>query len=261
LRIRVGQIELLCRVAGDGSPLLFIHGFPLTGEMWSLSAAALEDRWRCIVPDLRGHGRSDATPQVSIRDFADDLAGLLAALGETRPVVAIGLSMGGIIALDLYRRHRTLVAALVLCNTRAGVDAPEAAARREQLAQSVLRDGSGAAADALIASVFAPDAPPELRRTWHTVMSSNPPTGVAAAARALAARPDATTLLPTIDCPTLVVAGEHDSLTPVATLRAIADAIPSARLEVIPGAGHVPPVEQPSAFVEALRRFLTRQAG
>ncbi len=109
--------RIFCRVTGNGPPVLFVHGFPISGEMWYATADALADQYRCIIPDLRGHGRSEVSRSISMAEFADDLAGVLDAVDERRPVALVGLSMGGIIALEFFRRHRPRLRALGLINT------------------------------------------------------------------------------------------------------------------------------------------------
>jgi pimeloyl-ACP methyl ester carboxylesterase len=184
MQLVIGDGVLHCQVLGDGPPILFIHGFPLSHEMWLPVADQLRDRWRCILPDLRGHGRSAVSPEVTITQFADDLAALLDAISETRPVVPVGLSMGGVIALEFFRQQRARLRALVLANCRANAETPEGVARRAALAQSVLRDGSQVAADAMICDLFAPAAPAGLRSEWRARIARTPPAGVAAASRA-----------------------------------------------------------------------------
>ena len=260
MRIRVADTMLYCECTGEGPPVLFVHGFPISGEMWRPAVERLGPRWRCIVPDLRGHGRSDVSESVTIAQFAEDLAALLDALDERRPVVLAGLSMGGIIAFEFFRRHRARLRALVLCDTRANAETPEGVARREGVAQTALCEGARAVVDQMLPDVFAPAFPAERRKHWGDVMSGTPAQGVAAAARALGQRRESFTTLPRIDCPTLVVAGDEDKITPPDTLREIHAAIPGARLAVIPGAGHVPPVETPDEFVSVLRGFLDEVA-
>lgn len=256
MRVRIDDCTLHCEVTGEGEPVLFVHGFPLSGEMWRPTAERLGDRFRAIIPDLRGHGQSETTAEVTIARFADDLAALLDALRERRPVVLAGLSLGGVIAFEFFRRHRDRLRALVLADTRANAETPEGVARREAMAQAAVRDGSKAVADAMIDTVFAPTAPRELREHWRGVMSHTPPLGVAAAARALAQRQESFSTLPKIDCPTLVVVGEADAITPVELMTELHRLIPGSRLRIIPGAGHVPPVEQPDQFAHALQSFL-----
>jgi pimeloyl-ACP methyl ester carboxylesterase len=258
MRIPVGNCNLHCEVIGAGQPILFVHGFPLCGEMWLETARRLGDGWRSIIPDLRGHGHSDATPAVTITQFADDLVAVLDAVGEPHPVVLVGLSMGGVIAFEFFRRHRDRLRALVLADCRASPETRDGSVRRETLARAALKEGSQTAADAMIETVFAPTASPGLRQYWHGVMAGTCPLGVAAASRALAARQDSSATLSKIDCPTLVVVGQADAITPVDLMRDMHKAIPASQFVVIPDAGHVPPVEQPEWFADVLRRFLER---
>ncbi|MEW6199854.1 MAG: alpha/beta fold hydrolase [Planctomycetota bacterium] len=255
MQARVNGVMLHYELVGDGEPILFVHGFPLSGVLWKPIAGRL-DGWRCVIPDLRGHGQSEATPATTIEQFSDDLVALLDKIGEQRPVVLCGLSMGGAIAFDFFRRHRARLQALVLVDCRANADTPEGRQQREELAQAVLRDGSGVAADSMIDKLLAPQAPPALRTEWHAIMAATPPVGVAAAARALAQRFDSTVTLGRIDVPTLLVFGEEDRITPPDLARQMFATIPGARLELIPGAGHLPPVEQPERFLRAIRTFL-----
>ncbi len=249
----------------DAPPILFIHGFPLTGEMWRHAAGALSEDYRTIVPDLRGLGRSPAltdTETVSIATYARDLVGVLDAVGETRPVVAVGLSMGGIIAFQLFRRHRARVRALVLCNTRAGAETLEGARLREERAAMVLSrgvEGVRTLAETMIGPVLASDVDADVRQRVFDMMLSCHPTGVAAASRALASRPDSWETLARLDCPTRFIGAEKDQITGPESMREMVDKTASAAgatLTVIPGAGHVPPMETPEVFVEALRKVL-----
>ena len=244
--------------ADSHDPILFLHGFPLAGEMWRATAERIHtDGWRCIIPDLRGHGRSDATAEVSIQAFADDLAGLLENIGESRPVVLCGLSMGGVIAFEFYRRHNERVRALILCDCRATPETETGKAERLDVAHRVLEHGSPVIANEMITTLIAPSQNKPLREYWRDLMSSTNPIGVAAALRALAERPDSTATLAKIDVPTLLVFGARDVITPPDVGRQMQAAIPNARLELIPNAGHLPPIEQTDPYVEVLRQFLS----
>jgi 3-oxoadipate enol-lactonase len=256
MKATVGGVELHYDVHGEGEPVLLVHGFPLSRRMWDGVVEGLRDGWRLIVPDLRGHGDSEASHEATMRVYADDLAALLDEIGETRPVVIVGLSMGGYIALELYRRHRERIRAMVLADTRATPDTPEAARVRRQTAEEVLRDGSGVVAEGMVERLFAPSSSAALREEWKEIMARTPPTGAAAALRAMADRPDSRALLKRISVPVLAIVGAEDVITPASDARAIAEAAPDARLKVIPGAGHMSPVERPAEFVAALREFL-----
>lgn len=241
---------------GDGEPVLFLHGFPFSGALWEPVLERLGDGVRAIVPDLRGMGGSAPTPAAGMADYAGDAVALLDLLGETRPAVVVGMSMGGYVALELCRRHPERVRALALVDTRAGPDTEEAARGRHETADRVLREGSGVVADAMLGKLFAASAPEALRARWLEVMAATPPEGAAAALRAMAARPDSSGTLRGLGRPVLVVVGEEDSITPPEEARRMAEAAGGAPVEVVPGAGHMTPVEQPEALAAALRRFL-----
>lgn len=246
-------------ILGDdrADPVLFIHGFPLDHRMWLASAERIAARGRrCILPDLPGHGRTAVRSPITLQDFADDLAGLLDHIGEHRPVAVVGLSMGGMIAQEFFRRHRPRLSALVLVDTRYRADAPDAVARRKDVAETTLRKGVRPIADAMIGGLLHPSVAPEIRDELYRMMLECPPEGVAAASLALGSREDFTELLPRIDAPTLIVYGEADTITPVSIGREMHAAIPGSELAVIAGAGHMPPMEKPDEFVAVLLRFL-----
>lgn len=261
MNISIDGRRLHCDVHGNGPPVLLVHGFPLAGRLWDPVVAALRHDYRLIVPDLRGHGSSEATSTATLGDYADDLARLLDAIDEQHPVVLVGMSMGGYIAFEFCRRHRGRVRALVLTNTRAQADTPEAAEGRRETAARVQREGSAVVADAMTAKLFGPAAPAALRDEWHAIMAETPPAGVAAALLAMAERPASVDTLAALDCPILIVAGEHDAITPPADARSMLAAAPQARLEIIPAAGHMTVVEQPARFVAVLADFLNKTAG
>jgi len=258
--LAVHGIRLAYVDEGSGPPVVLVHGFPLDHAMWDAQVEALKDRCRVIVPDLRGFGRSDVTEgTVTMEQFADDVAGLLDALGVGEPVVLAGLSMGGYVAFQFFRRHRGRLRALVLCDTRAGADTPQAAAVRRETAENVLREGPDSLAenmpDKLLAAATLRDRP-ELGESLRRVIANSDPRGIAAASLGMAERPDVTAMLPEIDCPTLVVVGREDAISPPDEMRRIAAAIPGARLVEVPDAGHMSPMENPAAVNAALREFL-----
>lgn len=245
-----GGLELTYDESGTGTPVLFIHGWPHGRALWAAQLSGLATQARCIAPDLRGFGESTVGGPYSIEQYADDLAALLDALGVARAVVC-GLSMGGYVALALLRRHRTRVRALVLASTRAAADTPEAREQRERLADFIRTHGmeslAGRQLRAMVgAATFATRA--DLREALRQLMASAPAEGVIGALQAMAARADATDLLPTIDVPALVVGGVEDTLTPPDELRELAHAIPGGRLELVEGCGHVCAYERPAAF-------------
>lgn len=252
--------ELWCVDRGTGRPVLLVHGFPLDHSMWSEQIELLASQYRVIAPDLPGFGRSPAADeQMTPAAFADLLAQLLDALRIDEPIVFCGLSMGGYIALQFAERHAARLRGLVLCNTKAAADTPEAKANRLVQVEQVLRDGPSQLAETMVPRLLAPATAkerPELLAQLQRVANSNSRDGIAAALRGMAARTDMTAKLSTIACPTLVVAGEDDAFSPPAEMRKLAEAIAAARFVEIPRCGHLAPLENPAATNEALLAFL-----
>jgi pimeloyl-ACP methyl ester carboxylesterase len=246
--------------AGPGV-IVLLHGFPLGRAMWSDVARGLARGFRVIVPDLRGHGSSPAPHGVyTMEALADDVAELLDERGVTTPVVLAGLSMGGYVALALAARHRARLRGLALCDTRAGADTPEAAKGREELAAKVETMNSvEPVIESFLPKLLAPatyERKPDLVESARALMSGQPPVGVAGCLRGMAVRPDRMALLPTLDLPTLVLVGSDDRLTPPDEARRMSDTLPDGRLTVVPGAGHLTPIEarrRRSAPCESLR--------
>jgi 3-oxoadipate enol-lactonase len=250
---------------GDGQPVVFLHGFPHDRTLWTAQRAALAPQARCIVPDIRGFGYSSTHGPYSMDQYADDLVALLDYLGIDRAVVC-GLSMGGYIAMAMWRRHPDRVKAFVFCDTRAGADSEEAKGRRDELAGQVKQGGTRVITDAQLTGMVGPatrERRPEVMAALRAMMGRQSAAGVVGALQALRDRPDSRETLRSISVPSLVIVGEDDVLTPIKEARAIAEALPSAarvRLEIIAGAGHVPCLERPAATTHALSDFLTRLA-
>jgi 3-oxoadipate enol-lactonase len=246
--------------AGAAAPLVLLHAFPFDRRMWTDAIAALGPGLRLLAPDLRGFGASElGATGFSIADLADDVAALLDACGLERATIA-GLSMGGYVALAFAARHPDRLAALALCDTKAGPDAPEARKGRDEAIALVRAEGVAPFADRQLPRLLAADAAPELRRRVRPLMDQ-PADGVAAALAALRDRPDRRPELGAIRCPTLVIVGSEDALTPPAEAAALAAGVPGARLVEIAGAGHLPNLEAPTRFAEALGGFARRPAG
>ncbi|MDQ4076849.1 MAG: alpha/beta hydrolase [Chloroflexota bacterium] len=256
MKATINGITMHYEVHGTGQPLLFIHGFPHTSKLWEPLVEPMKDDYRLIIPDLRGFGESEVTKEVSMGLYADDLAALLDEVGERDPVTVVGLSMGGYIAFEFFRRYPERVHALVLADTRPQADDEAGRKNRYESAQKALDEGTQELANTMAEKLFAPQASEELRSTWREIMASVPPLTIAAAQRAMANRPDSTDTLALINRPTLIVVGEEDNVTPPSDAERMHEAIEGSDLEIIPGAGHMTPVEQPERFVAILQQFL-----
>jgi 3-oxoadipate enol-lactonase len=239
--------------AGRGSSaVLLLHAFPLHSGMWARQIAVLAGHHRVIAPDYRGLGLSGSPTAVSsMALLAEDVRGLLAHLRIERAGAA-GLSMGGYLALELWRQAPGLVRGLALCDTKAGNDTPEAAAGREAFARTTLETGLTWVADQMTPKLLRPSPDPAVVKEVRHLIAGGTPAGVAAAQRGLASRPDSTPTLATITVPTVVVVGDQDTLTPPAEADKLVAGIRGARLVTIPGAGHLANLENPAAFDAAL---------
>jgi pimeloyl-ACP methyl ester carboxylesterase len=191
--------------------------------------------------------------------FADDLAALLDVLAIREPIVLCGLSMGGYIAWQFWKRHATRLAALVVCDTRAAADTPETARGRLGTAEQVLSQGPQGLVDTMLKKMFAEETvrtQPAIVAATRQVMLGTSPAGIAAALLGMAARPDMTSELARINVSTLVVCGEHDVISPSAEMRGIANAMPNAQFVEIPRSGHLTPLEKPKSVNSELQKLL-----
>jgi len=258
LRVVADGAELAVEVRGEGTPVVFIHGFPFDRTMWRHQLAGLS-RWKRIALDLRGAGASSVPADgYSVARYADDIVKVLDTLGIDRAVVC-GLSLGGYILFDLLRRHAGRIKAAVLCNTKASADSPEAKRGRDEMAALAEREGVGAVAERLLPQLLAPAtvaAQPDVVAHVKDMIGRTPVPGLVGALRALRDRPDSTPMLGSIGVPVLAVAGEEDKIAPVDVMEAMAAAIPGAQFAVIPAAGHLAPLEQPLATSRVVADFL-----
>jgi len=259
LKAVINEIKVAYTDEGQGTPLVFLHAFPLSNVMWQPQIHALVDSYRVITLDLRGHGESDALLwNFTLDEFAKDVIGLLDHLNIVQAVF-IGLSMGGYTLLSLYRNFPERVKAMVLADTRAQADSQEGKAGRRAMAQLAHKAGASAIADVMLPKLLAPTTlqqRPEIVNQVRTMILHTPPEGIIVDLMAMAARPDSTDLLSKITCPTLVIVGEDDIATPVADSHYMAKRIAGSTLVTIPGAGHLSNFEQPAAFNQALQNFL-----
>jgi pimeloyl-ACP methyl ester carboxylesterase len=234
--------------------LLLLHAWPVDARMWAPQLAALPDGLAVAAPDLPGFGGSEPVGDVLTMGAAAERA--LVALGERgidRAVVC-GLSMGGYVAFELWRRARDRVIGFVLANTRAVADPPEAAAARRALAERLRSEGNVLTDEP--PALLSDRAPEDLRARVRGWIAEQPPEAIAAASLGMAERPDSTPDLATIDVPTLVLTSTDDRLIAPEISAEMAGLIPRHRLETIEGAGHLSNLEAPEAFDAALLEHL-----
>ena len=236
----INGISTYFQSLGDpgGLPVVFIHGFPFSSEMWKPQVEDLNE-FRLILYDVRGHGRTHpGDGQYTVEYFVDDLIALLDHL-VIRKAVLVGLSMGGYIALRAVERHPDRFRGLVLCDTKSDADTNDAKIRRSDQGKLVKTKGIPAFTQDFLKAVFLPESfkkHPEAIDLIRKTIEKTTPTALVGTLIGLAARTDTTPSLPAIQMPVLIMVGEGDKVTPPASSRAMREKIKSSELHIIPNA-------------------------
>jgi pimeloyl-ACP methyl ester carboxylesterase len=254
---RSGDAQLFYESTGSGPDVVLLHPFPLNHHFWDAIVPQLNSRYRVVQPDLRAHGDSDAGDgPVFMPKLADDLDRLCRELDITRAIF-VGVSIGGYTLFEFMRRHRERVVALVLANTRAGAETAVGRASRLQIAEKVEREGTAVFSDDLLQKLFSKATVsnrPDIVDSARAMAQQMSPADFAQVQRGMADRADSIPTLAAINAPTLVIAGEDDSV-PLSELELIHQRIAGSQLRVIAKAGHYAAMEQPSEFGRLLRTF------
>jgi len=256
--LRSGDTQLVYEITGTGPDVVLLHPFPLQHHFWDGVLDQLATRYRVFLPDLRAHGDSDAGDgPVTMQKLADDLDLLCREFDVTRAIF-VGVSIGGYALFDFWRRYGGRVAALVLANTRAAAETSEGRAGRLQAAERVLREGTAGFTEELLQKLFSKATltnRPDVVEAGRAMAKKMSPADIAAVQRGMAERPDSIPTLATINVPTLVIAGEDDSV-PLAEVELMHQRIAGSQFRVIAKAGHYAAMEQPAEFGRLLRTFL-----
>lgn len=255
----VGPLPAIER--GTGTAVVFLHGYPLSHEIWEPQLASLSAGYRIVLLDLPGYGLAKA------RTVPDTLSGFAEAVNQTllrgfaNPVVVVGHSFGGYVALELFRRHPERFAAIVLTNTRSEPDGAEAREKRLTTAKRLEDPTQTLDVEETARALLAPNTWEKggaLPVTVRRIVRSVPSRTIIGTLRAIARRPDSTPTLSAIQVPTLVVWGEEDRLIPPDQTRAMVARVKGSLGVGIPGAGHLPSLETPDSFANAVSQLLGR---
>jgi 3-oxoadipate enol-lactonase len=259
MRVKSADAEISYEIIGKGPDVVLLHPFPANRAVWMPVAEALATRYRLVLPDLRGHGDSTAGDgPATMEKHAADLLRVCEDAEVGRAVFA-GISIGGYILFEFWRRYRDRFAALLLSDTRAAADTDEARANRLRAAEDVEKHGPEAFIEAQVPRLLGATtlvARPDLADRARQMMRKMTVQGIAAVQRGMAARPDSTATLSTIKVPTLLVFGEEDQLTTPAEGDAMARAVSNATLRVIPKGGHYAIFERQDDAVAIMRPWL-----
>jgi pimeloyl-ACP methyl ester carboxylesterase len=254
-------MKLALSSQGTGRPLVLLHAFPMSSTMWADQRDGLSDIATVITPDLRGFGQTplgDDEPSIDL--LAADLAEILMEL-DLREVVLGGLSLGGYVLLAALRRPdvRERLSGIVLMDTKASADAPQAAANRHRIADEVLARGTGVLIDEVLPNLLGRttfDSRPLVVRRVTSQIKAAAPASVAWMQRAMAARRESFDVLSGLELPALVVVGEQDGITPESDAHDMAAQLTDVRLQRLADAGHLSAMETAEDLNTAIRRFL-----
>lgn len=247
------------REQGQGEPLVLLHGFCGSSEYWDQVVPLLSDQYRCIVPDLRGHGSSDAPlGAYTIEQMADDVVHLLDSL-ELSKVTLLGHSLGGYIALSFVQRYSSRLNGFGLIHSTALPDNEEAKEKRLLAVSSIQTQGITSFVDNMIPSLFAPDhveSHPEWINFAKEIGYRTPPQGASGAAMAMRERPDRRDVLSASVLPVLLVAGEQDGLISQENTFTVDQ--PNVTQVTIAGAGHMSMLEAPDQLANQIISFMDK---
>lgn len=253
--VNVDGSPLHYAVEGSGVPVLLIHGFPFSGEMWRPQLDALKSHCQIIAPDLRGFGKSAARATATMEDCATDCVALLDALKIDSAFVG-GLSMGGYVAMAMLRVDAGRVRGLLLLDTQATADDDAGKQQREENARRVENEGVDFLIEQLMPKLVAKGGSQRVQDELARMMRAQSRTGVAAGLRGMAQRPDSKDVLSRFSGPSLVIVGSEDEITPVTKASQMAELLAGSQLVTIPGAGHCSNLEAPQAVNAVVTDFL-----
>jgi 3-oxoadipate enol-lactonase len=258
-QITSDDADIFYEVLGSGRPVVLLHPFPANHELWKPAAQALVSHYRIILPDLRGHGDSGiGEGPATMAKHAADIARVLDH-EEVKRAPLVGVSIGGYVLFEFWRKYRDRVEALVLCNTKAQADNPEARAGRLQAATDVIERGTEPFFESMIPKLMGTttlSTRPDLVEGALRMLRKMSPEDVAMVQRGMAERPDSVETLKTIDVPTLIVTGDEDTFTGVAEAELMRRNIQGSQMKVIAKAGHYSPWERSGEVGKLLRQFL-----
>ena len=256
MKAKINGIQMGYDVIGDeGTPIVLIHGFGLNREIWKKMAESFLIPHRVILPDVRGHGESDAPEGAyPMRLLAEDILSLLDFLKIDNAAIC-GHSMGGYITLAFAAKYPDRLSGLGLITTRAEADSVKNRADRYQMVDKVKQDGSIVLAESLAPKLTKDE---KIREKSYDMLIKTDPVGIIGVLQGMAERPDRRDFLSKIRVPSLVIAGDQDQIIEVEDARKMSQSIPKSRFHLVPGAGHMPMLEEPKLTSEGLSWLMTQ---
>jgi len=246
----------------ENTPIIFVHGFPFDHDMWGKQVDILSSTYFCVTYDLRGLGESPiGDGQYSLEMFVDDVLNIVKENRLIKPVLC-GLSMGGYIALRAIEKEESLFKALILCDTKAAADNNDTKLKRAEGIKKINSLGVEEYVKDFIPNCFEEESIIRLGEEYRKILersSKFSSTGVKGCLLAMAGRTDTTQYLSKAKIPVLLLCGEKDKLTPPKTMKDMAAKMSNCKINIIPGAGHISPLENPSIANKIIKEFLSKK--
>lgn len=243
----------------SNTAIIFLHGFPYDHFMWDEQVNLLSGKYLCITYDIRGLGQSPAGGgQYTIESMADDLFSVADHFGLGKFILC-GLSMGGYISLRALEREPERFKAAILLDTKSGADNNEAKIKRAMGVKSINSESVQKFVNAFVPNCFAEESKqlPVYTETLTRALKSDA-VGVKGCLIAMAARTDTTESLTKLEIPVLILCGEKDTLTPPAVMKEMDEKIKRSEYFIVPGSGHMSPIENPEFVNEKTKSFLEK---
>ncbi|MDR3626817.1 MAG: alpha/beta hydrolase [Ignavibacteriaceae bacterium] len=255
------EIQVFASGSSENKPVLFIHGFPFDHHMWDAQVNELKSRYYCVTYDVRGLGVSPAGDGLfTLESFVDDLEFIINNYKLNKPVLC-GLSMGGYIAFRCVERMESKLGGLILCDTKSEPDTNEGKLKRAEGIKNINSDGLQKFISNFVPNCFAEKYIKDFSKGYNEILSRSlnyDPAGVKGCLLAMQGRTDVTPYLSGINIPSLIICGEEDKFTPPAAMRLMSKKISNSEFAIIPGAGHMSPVENPGVFTKIINDFLAK---
>jgi 3-oxoadipate enol-lactonase len=259
MKVKSDDTDIFYNVLGEGPAVVLLHAFPVDHGMWQPVAERLAAHYRVVLIDLRGHGDSDpGQGPATMEKHAGDVARVCDAAGVGKAVFG-GVSIGGYVLFEFWRRYRQRATALILADTRAQADSEQTRTTRLQAADDVKRNGPDAFLDSLAPKLLGQTTRrnrPDLVAAARAMMDRMTVAGIAAVQQGMAMRPNSVPTLSSIDVPTLLLFGDEDTVTPAADAELMRRSIANSRLQIVPQGGHFSVFERQDDALALTRKFL-----
>jgi pimeloyl-ACP methyl ester carboxylesterase len=258
---KINGLNVILDGNSKNQPIIFLHGFPYDNKMWDFQVNHFKKDFYCIRYDIRGLGKSGpGNGQFTMESFVDDLFSIIQELSVKNPIIC-ALSMGGYITLRAIERNQSKFKAVILCDTRTESDSDEGKLKRSAGIKKVNEEGSAAFAKGFVPNCFAEATIKNNSKLYKSILNrakKSDPVGVKGSLLAMLSRTDTTNSIKKIRIHALIIVGEQDTLTPVEAMKKMAKNIRNSDFHIIPGAGHMTPLERPDLVNKKIEEFLKK---